>query len=305
VLVVSLNPAIDCEWEVERVQWEEKNNILRERRWAGGKGSNVARWLWHLGAQAELFVPLGGETGKELARYLAAAKVRTHIVALKEATRVNVIVTARSGGQMRFNPLGPILSRSEWAAVVSKLKACCCETVIFSGALPRGVPHNAYKILIETVRKLGAEPILDCDGAAFTEGIEGGPELVKPNEHELGRWWGRPMKDLFEAVASLSEKTGGWVVVSRGRVGAIIWNSQARVGFSARAPKVQIKNTVGAGDAMLSAIVRRKQMGAPPEKWIRWGVATGTAAVACEGGVLASREAIGKIARQVRVTRFP
>jgi len=305
VLVVSLNPAIDCEWEVERVQWEEKNNILRERRWAGGKGSNVARWLRHLGAQAELFVPLGGETGKELAGYLATAKMRTHIVALKEATRVNVIVTARSGGQMRFNPLGPILSRSEWAAVISKLKACCCETVIFSGALPRGVPANAYRILIETVRKLGAEPILDCDGAAFADGIEGGPELVKPNEHELERWWGRPMKNLFEAVASLSEKTGGWVVVSRGRDGGIIWNSQARAGFSARAPKVQIKNTVGAGDAMLSAIVRRKQMDAPPEEWIRWGVATGTAAVACEGGVLASREAIGKIARQVRVTRFP
>src|SRR5436190_10315950 len=305
VLVVSLNPAIDCEWEVERVQWEEKNNILRERRWAGGKGSNVARWLRHLGAEAELLVPLGAETGKELAGYLATAKVRTHIVPLKQPTRVNVIVTARSGGQMRFNPLGPILSRSEWAAVIATLKASCCETVIFSGALPRGVPPNAYKVLIETVRKAGAEPILDCDGAAFAEAVAAGPELVKPNEHELERWWARPVKNVFEAVASLSEKTGGWVVVSRGRDGALIWNSRARAGFSARALKVPIKNTVGAGDAMLSAIVRRRQLGAPPEEWIRWGVATGTAAVACEGGVLATPEAIRRLARQVRVIPFP
>ena len=124
VLVVSLNPAIDCEWEVERVHWEEKNNILRERRWAGGKGSNVARWLRHLGGfSPELLVPLGGVAGKELAGYLAAAKVRTRIVPLKQDTRVNVIVTARTGGQMRFNPLGPLISRAEWAAIVAELKA--------------------------------------------------------------------------------------------------------------------------------------------------------------------------------------
>ncbi|HKQ38971.1 MAG TPA: 1-phosphofructokinase family hexose kinase [Verrucomicrobiae bacterium] len=305
VLVVSLNPAVDCEWEVERVQWEEKNNILRERRWAGGKGSNVARWLRHVGTEAELLVPLGGEVGKELAGYLRAAKVRTHIVWLKQPTRVNVIVTDRSGGQMRFNPLGPILSRSEWAAVVSKLKACCCGTVIFSGALPRGVPANAYKILIQAVRKRGATPILDCDGAAFAGAIEAGPELVKPNQHELELWWQRPVKNLFQPVAALAEKTGGWVVVSRGRDGAVIWNSRMRVGFAARPPKVQIKNTVGAGDAMLAAIVRRRQICAPPEEWIRWGVAAGTAAVACEGGVLASAEAIQKIHRQLQVRPFP
>src|SRR6185295_6957542 len=172
-------------------------------------------------------------------------KVRTHIVPLKQPTRVNVIVTARSGGQMRFNPLGPILSRAEWKALIAKLKACCCQTVIFSGALPRGVPPNAYEVLIGTARKLGAEPILDCDGDAFASGIEAGPELVKPNEHELEHWWRRPLKNMFEAVASLSEKTGGWVIVSQGRDGALIWNSQTCVGFSARAPKVQVRNTVG------------------------------------------------------------
>src|SRR5216117_2338772 len=146
-LVVSLNPAIDCEWEVERIQWEEKNNILRERRWAGGKGSNVARWLRHLGAAAELLVPLGGETGKELAQHLAEAKVRTRVVPLKQSTRVNVIVTSRQGGQMRFNPLGPTISAAEWRRIISAVKASRANHVIFSGALPRGVPTNAYATL--------------------------------------------------------------------------------------------------------------------------------------------------------------
>jgi len=307
-LVVSLNPAIDCEWEVERIQWEEKNNILRERRWAGGKGSNVARWLRHLGATAELLVPLGGDTGKELAQHLAAAKVRTRVVPLNEPTRVNVIVTSREGGQMRFNPLGPTISATEWRHIIEAVKTCHASTVIFSGALPRGVPMHAYARLIEVVRKLGAEPILDCDGPAFAAAVGAQPVLVKPNEHELERWWGkriRTRREWFAAVSKLSEMTGGWVIVSRGSQGALIWDSQSRSGFSARAPKIKIRNTVGAGDALLSAIVRRKQMNSDPEEWLRWGVATGTAAASCEGGALAKVDAIRKLARQIRVTPFP
>ena len=304
VLVVSLNPAIDCEWEVERVQWEEKNSILRERRWAGGKGSNVARWLQHLGASPELLVPLGGATGRELADYLAAAKVRTRVVPLRQPTRVNIIVSARSGGQMRFNPLGPVLSRAEWTEVLSQMDAFRGSTVIFSGALPRGVPANAYKQLITRARKLGLEPVLDCDGAPFALGIAAKPALVKPNFHELERWWGKPLRNragLMEAITALSEATAGWVVLSRGKDGAMIWHSKLRTGFSARPPKVTIRNTVGAGDALLAAIVRRKQMGAPPQEWLQWGVATGTAAATGEGGALAPLDLIRKLAAQVRI----
>lgn len=43
--VIALNPAIDAEWRVEDVLWEEKNVIHSQRRWPGGKGVNVARWL--------------------------------------------------------------------------------------------------------------------------------------------------------------------------------------------------------------------------------------------------------------------
>jgi 1-phosphofructokinase family hexose kinase len=308
VLVVSLNPAIDCEWEVECVQWEEKNNILRERRWAGGKGSNVARWLQHLGGSAELLVPLGGATGKELAGYLAAAKVRTRVVPLREPTRVNIIVTTRSGGQMRFNPLGPTLSRSEWSGVIRQLEAFRGATVILSGALPRGVPSGAYKTLITRARKLGLEPILDCDGEAFVLGVSAKPALVKPNLYELERWWGKPLRsrtDVARAISDLSDATGGWVVLSRGAEGAVLWHSNLQAGFSARPPKVKIRNTVGAGDALLAAIVRRQQMGAPPEEWLRWGVATGTAAATSQGGVLAELATIRKLAGQTQMRPFP
>ena len=113
VLVVALNPSIDAEWRVDDVLWEEKNNVQSERRWAGGKGINVARWLKHLGCKSKLILPLGGLTGDEMAGCLRKEKISTQIIPLRETTRVNVIVTIRRGRQMRFNPLGPQLSAQE------------------------------------------------------------------------------------------------------------------------------------------------------------------------------------------------
>src|SRR6187549_3109356 len=98
--ILALNPSIDAEWRVDNVLWEEKNNVQCERRWAGGKGINVARWLKHLGGKPQLLLPLGGNTGRELARYLRAERIRTRIIGLRQPSRVNIIVTTRQGRQM-------------------------------------------------------------------------------------------------------------------------------------------------------------------------------------------------------------
>src|SRR6185436_20168074 len=122
VLILALNPCIDVEWRVDEVQWEEKNNVHSERRWAGGKGINVARWLKHLGGKPQLLLPLGGKTGDELVGYLREEKIPAHIIRLREPTRVNVIITSKAGRQMRFNPLGPCVSAMEWWRIFRKTR---------------------------------------------------------------------------------------------------------------------------------------------------------------------------------------
>src|SRR2546422_5062118 len=121
-LIVALNPSIDFEWRVAQVRWEEKNVIESDRRWAGGKGVNVARWLKHLGGQPRLLLPLGGPAGKELAACLRNEKLAARIVPLREQTRVNVIVTTATRRQLRFNPKGPKLSPLEWRAGVANVQ---------------------------------------------------------------------------------------------------------------------------------------------------------------------------------------
>jgi fructose-1-phosphate kinase PfkB-like protein len=325
-LVLALNPSIDAEWRVDDVLWEEKNNVRSERRWAGGKGINVARWLKHLRGPARLVLPLGGKTGGELAGYLRAEKIPTQVIRLREPTRVNVILTTNAGRQMRFNPPGPKLSRSAWRGILKSVErylrlwggrgpAACAPPLasrcvpggsdqapsprraagallILSGSLPRGVPVTAYAQLVRLAHRFGVRTLLDCDGPAFAAAIPAHPFLVKPNEHELAQWWRRPLRSepaILRAARALSEQTRGWVLVSRGAKPGLLVNRGAGFQFAARPPRVKPRNTVGAGDALLAAVARQVQLRRDPAHWLRPAVGIGTVATQCAPGRLPAR----------------
>ena len=282
-LVLALNPSIDAEWRVDNVLWEEKNTVASERRWAGGKGINVARWLQHLGGQPRLLLPLGGKTGEELAGYLRAENLPAKIIRLRESTRVNVIVTTDDGRQMRFNPPGPKLLLAEWRGLMNGVRRelTRANLLILSGSLPRGVPVTAYARMIRLAHRFGLRTLLDCDGPVLAAAIPARPFLVKPNEHELAQWRGQSLRsesEILGAAQKLSGQTRGWVLVSRGAKRSLLVNHAAAFQAFAAPPRVQPRNTVGAGDALLASVAWQIQSGASPLDWLRQGLATGSAA---------------------------
>lgn len=290
-LILALNPSIDAEWRVARTQWEEKNPVLSERRWPGGKGVNVSRWLRFLGGQPRLLLPLGGPTGAELRRELRREKFDLQVIPLRESTRVNVIVTPTVGRQLRFNPAGPKLSASEWRQIYQAIETRLTQTsvLILSGSLPREAPANVYARLIRQARRANVKTLLDCDGAAFAAGVKARPFLVKPNEPELAQWMGQALRSdaaVHRAAQALSRATGGWVLVSRGAKGALLVHAAEGFLEAARTPPVRPVNTVGAGDALLAAVAGQIERGTPAAEWLRCGVAAGTAAVQCAAGQL-------------------
>ena len=305
-LVLALNPSIDAEWRVARVLPSEKNEVLSERRWPGGKGVNVARWLKHLGRKANLLLPLGGPAGQELSRQLRAEELPAWVIRTRIPTRVNVIVTPEVGTQYRFNPVWHKLSPAQWIELASAIgpRIAAASRLVLSGSMPRGVPVFTYAQLVRKASDQGIEVILDCDGSAFAAAVKAHPFLVKPNEHELASWVGYELgseMEIVRAAQELSRRTRGWVLVSRGALGGLLVNREQGRVLSAVAPKARVLNTVGAGDALLAAAVDRIEAGAPPEEWLRAGIATGTAATACQGGHLPSRAALTKLLTQVQV----
>ncbi len=294
ILVVSTNPAVDVEWRVGQLRSEEKNEILAEKRWPGGKGVNVARWLNHLGSRVQLVLPLGGTQGREIALGLKVEGIPFRSVPIQGCTRANVVVTTAAGGQYRLNPTWPVLDAPELDCLVSMVRREMKRSaaMVLSGALVRGAPVDLYAGWIQEARSAGLPVFLDCDGSAFRAAAPYAPLLVKPNVHELEQWAGRSLVDMVDLIAAareLAEVTRGWVLLSRGPEGAMmLGHGDGRV-WSRSAPRARVRSTVGAGDALLAAVVHAWSRGLPPQQWLRAGVSTGSRAVGLEPGTTPSQ----------------
>jgi sugar/nucleoside kinase (ribokinase family) len=103
ITVLALNPSIDLEWRVRQVRWEEKNVVESERRWPGGKGVNVARWIAHLGGEPLLLVTSGGTTGRQMESELRREGLRLRVVRLREPTFHILLVLVLAPRSLRFD----------------------------------------------------------------------------------------------------------------------------------------------------------------------------------------------------------
>lgn len=302
IAVLCANPALDVEWRVDGVRPEEKNRILEERCWAGGKGVNVARWLRWLGLRVRLVLPAGGAEGRELAGALRREGIPCEVVEVGAATRVNVLVTDPSGRQWRFNRSGPELRAREWRAVVERFEAALegAALAVLSGSLPPGAPADGYAVLLGRARRVGVHTVLDCDGEALRNALAAGPFLVKPNGEELAAWWGRRFRTeqgVVRAARAMSKVSGGWVLVSRGPDPAWLIRAEPSAAHRARPPEVRLRHRLGAGDALVAGVCRSIVAGEGPERWLRGGLDTAAVCLGCEPGRLPARPAGERLRR--------
>jgi 1-phosphofructokinase len=309
VRVVALNPSVDVEWRTGVLRSEEKNELLSENRWPGGKGVNVTRWLNWAGVAARLFLPLGGATGKELYKGLRAEGLRFDSFSISADNRANYLVTPSCGPQFRFNATWPRLSVRESTHLrdAANEAASGSDWAIFSGALPFGAPKATYAWLVRRAVGRGQKVVLDCDGEAFALAVRERPTLVKPNEFELAQWAGCDLRsdtEIQEAALRLAESTHGWVLVTRGAERALLVHACERQAWIATPPTLTPRNTVGAGDATVAgAIAGIMKEDAPPD-WLQRAIGTGTAATQVPPGKLPSARAAAKITASVVVQPF-
>ncbi len=308
--VLSLNPAIDAEWRVDEILWEEKNVVTAQRRWAGGKGANVVRWLRFLGTRPELLIPLGGVAGRELREYLRIAQIKTRVIPLRAETRVNVVITDHNGRQMRFNQPGATVQRGDWRAILAEARSACRsnDALMLSGSLPPGAPVTGYAEILRIAARADTRAFLDCDGATLKAAVPAKPFLVKPNRHELAGWAGRELRSLssvLKAAGEMSRETTGWILVSMSSEGAILVNHAEKFAARAKATVSQVRNTLGAGDATLSGAAQAAMTGKPPIEWLRAAVAAGTGATQTSAGTMLSHRKYNEILNKISIIPIP
>ncbi len=302
---VTMNPALDKTATIEEFKLGEVNRITSLRQDPGGKGINVSKVAKKLGTTSTAFAILAGSTGKNIALMVEDAGINLEAFEVEGETRTNLkVADPKLGTNTDINEPGPTISEPDIQAFMESLEKRVQpgDIVVISGSIPRGVTPHIYAELTRVLKKSGAKVFVDADGEPLKYALDAQPNLIKPNDIELSRLLGKKLndeKDVAQAAQKLVAQGIETVVVSMGGKGAIF--AQAGVTLFARAPKVKVGSTVGAGDSVVAAMAHAMLAGLSFEDTARLAVATGSANVMCSGTQPAELEVIEELKPQVTI----
>lgn len=288
VLTVSLNPAVDRNCRLKKLEPGEVNRLESVESVAGGKAVNVTKVLRQFRIPVAAVGFLGGRTGELIEETLEELGVECHFTAVNGETRTNVNLLTEEGKVTELLDPGPIVTEKELREFLKQFTGCMenCEMTVLSGSLPAGVPADIYKSLVRLCRMAGRPVILDASGEALRQGIEAGPDLVKPNRRELETLVGRRLEsgeELELAARKLLDYGINKVVVSLGSEGILGVSSSETVWRPAK--KVEAVNTVGCGDTVVASLCMSEMAGEETEIALSKAVALAAAnAVTRENG---------------------
>nr|WP_211747406.1 1-phosphofructokinase family hexose kinase [Paenibacillus sp. Marseille-Q4541] len=259
ITTVTLNAALDKVYTVPDFQLDQVHRLLGAVTVPGGKGINAARVLRLLGAPVGATGLVAGHTGRQVLDGLRTEGIAADFVeAAHGETRLAITVLGPSPStQTELIEAGPSVTRDELAALRRKVMTLARSSawVVFSGSLPPGCPAGLYAELIALAKAQGARTALDASGEALSEGLQGGPDLVKPNADEAA---------LFAGVTALSPDTAGiaatklvragakLAVISLGADGAVA--ATADTLYRVQIPSIPIVSPLGSGDAMVAGM---------------------------------------------------
>lgn len=302
VYTITLNPALDRTIWVKKIKSDDSNRIDKEERFAGGKGIDVSKVLTILGVNNSAMGFVGGFTGEELEGLLINGGINCDFSRITGETRTNIIINdVNSGKQTSYSASGPKIKPYELMKLIYKVeKLDKPEIVIISGSQPPGIHPEIYRKLIIIAKNKGAQVVLDTDGDALKVGIQGLPDIIKPNVHELSRLVDMRLitiDEIIRAAQSIHKQGVRIVLVSMGAKGIILFSKKER--YLASPPKVRVKNTIGAGDSAVAGFVYGLVMGKSLKKALIYAVAAGTATTLRPGTALCQKDDFLKLITEI------
>jgi len=257
VVTITLNPAIDRTVTISNFTAGAVNRIESVRSHPGGKGVNVASALADHGHGVAVTGFLGRSNAGAFEELFSQKKIADHFVRIAGQTRIGIKITDPVRAETTdINFPGPAPTSEELSMLRWQIATLEAEWFVVAGSLPPGVDPKIYREIIASLRQTGRKVLLDTSGEAFSLALEAGPTVVKPNIHEFEAFIGYPLSNEQEVVAAartLIDRGIELVVISMGKEGACFITATESV--MARPPEIEVKSTVGAGDAMVAGIL--------------------------------------------------
>jgi len=270
----------------------------------GGKGINVASFLSDFGQPVIVTGFLGADNDEIFRRFFARKEIEDRCVRIAGQTRIGVKVSdeaLRQTTDINFPGQMPSPADIEHLFDILRELAISNEWFVLSGSIPAGVSAGIYREMVTMLS--GRKVILDTSGEGFRQAVAAGPWLVKPNVDELREFaevqLGTPAAIVQVARALLQRYGITSVAVSMGKEGAIFVEGEQTIW--AVPPPVEVKSTVGAGDAMVAGIVAGKMRGLALAECARLATAFSMSAITHIGSGLPSIEAVQLGMEQVTI----
>jgi 1-phosphofructokinase len=269
----------------------------------GGKGINVAHCLADFGQHATVTGFLGTENDEIFRRLFERKGIEDRFVRIAGQTRIGVKISdmvLKQTTDINFPGLTPKPADIERFFAILRELASMHEWFVLSGSIPAGVSADIYEEMVKTLA--GKKVVLDTSGEGFRRAVAAGPWLIKPNVDELGEFVGEKLATndaIIQVARELMQRYNiATVVVSMGKEGAIFIESRETVW--AVPGSVEVKSTVGAGDAMVAGIVAGEIGGLSLAECARLATAFSMTAVSHIGSGLGPIDAVQ--AQRERVT---
>jgi tagatose 6-phosphate kinase len=272
---------------------------------AAGKSVNVAKVLQTLGEQPLATGFLGGDRGEHLRTLLAARGMDLDFVKVASRTRQCLTVIDESAGTHtelveESQPVAP----ADYEKLINLIRRRIqgCRAAVMSGSITPGGPADLYFHCTRMAHEAKAMPVVDAQGAALLQALMAKPGLVKPNRAELAVTVGRELKNqaaVTSAMRELYERGAQRIVVTAGKGPALAFDG--RRFWKILPPRIIAVNPIGSGDAFTAGLVWRMLRGEDLGNACRWASAVGTANALTTMPGEVEREAVLRLAREVRV----
>lgn len=230
---------------------------------AGGKGINVSRSLIRHGLDSLALVPCDVDVDQGFLDLLSKADVTVEAIAAPGPIRSNVTVIESDGRTTKINEPGMPTSPD----AVERLLAACVGAAAKStwlagcGSLPPMMPVDFYAVMAARVAATGVRVAVDASGPGLRHLLDAPYTVVKPNRREFEEMLDLPVDTVGDVVKAAREVVGAsgnpgqtrHILVSLGADGALLVSPELVV--HGQAADVEVRNTVGAGDALLAGFM--------------------------------------------------
>jgi len=268
------------------VRGSDRRAQIRTR--PGGSGANQAVWLGSMGTKVSFVARVGAKDKPHLEAYFKGFHVDPVLIADAEKPSGMLVTIIDPDGERSFlTDRGANLDLSHSDMPVWLLDDT--RLVVVSGySLFAEHPRGAVQWMAGEAKRRGIPVVVDAASVGFVEEV-GTQNFLR---------WTAGFSTLFanaDEATALSGSTDletqfgrlcpnyGRVVIKLGPAGAALGNA-AGLRVSLPAPKVEVVDTTGAGDAFAAGFLSAELRGEPMETCLRRGIEAGAAAVTQIGG---------------------